>query len=178
MRDREAEKRSAGETGSRRQVARGHAEQVAEQEVLHTGRRRRRQREQHAEAEQRGDDDRDGRVALDAGHPRGNRDRDGRREHAERAAEHERKADERCDHEARKARVRERLGAVGELVEDDPAAEHAAHDSDQEQLEQRALHEPERPRIEQRVHHSCSWWCAGRTPTGAPSPGSGTTAPP
>ena len=48
----------------------------------------------------------------------------------------------------------ERLGAVRELVEDDPAAERAAGDPDERELEERPLQEAVRPRVGERVQHS------------------------
>ena len=69
--------------------------------------------------------------------------------------------------EPRKERVRERLRAVGELVEDDPAADEAAHEPEQEQLDQRAAHERLRKRVQKGVRHQ--WWCGGTiaaTPSG------------
>jgi hypothetical protein len=49
--------------------------------------------------------------------------------------------------------MRERLGAIGELVQDDPAAEYPADQADEHELEQRALHEAERPGMEEGVNH-------------------------
>ena len=124
---------------------------------------------------------RDRRVAVDPRDPRGERDGGARREHPDGAAEDERDAEQRGRDEAGEERVGERLGAVRELVEDDPAAERAAGDPDQHELEEGALHEAERPGMEERVGHASppwTWWCAGRIPTAAPSPGSATIAPP
>jgi ATPase subunit of ABC transporter with duplicated ATPase domains len=66
----------------------------------------------------------------------------------------EREAEQRRADEPRKERVGERLGAVGELVEHDPAAEHGADDADEEELEQRPLHERGIERADQ-DHASC-----------------------
>jgi hypothetical protein len=49
--------------------------------------------------------------------------------------------------------MRERLRAVGELVQEHPAADETAGDSEEQQLEQRPTHERLRKGVEQRVHH-------------------------
>ena len=51
-----------------------------------------------------------------------------------------------------KVRRRERLGAVGELVEHDPATQDGADDAHEEELEQRPLHERVRPGLDDGVH--------------------------
>ena len=113
--------------------------------------------EHDPEPEQARDHDGHRGVAPDLRRSPEHDDGDGRHEHPHRAAENERHPEQRGHHEPREERVGERLGAVGELVADDPAAEHAADDPDERELEEGPLHEPERPRFDERVHHS-SWW--------------------
>ena len=106
------------------EIGAGDRQHVPEEELVQAGRRGGREREQDAEPEQDRDDDRDGGVPPDPGaRARGRRAGRDRHAHADRAAEHEREAEQRREHEPGEERVRERLGAVGELVEDDPAAE-------------------------------------------------------
>ena len=57
----------------------------------------------------------------------------------------------------------EGLGRVGDAVEDDPAAERAAGQRDQPDLEQGARHELLAKRVCEEVEHQ--WWWAGRIPT-------------
>jgi hypothetical protein len=171
----ERRERGQAERGERArgcEVAARHAEEIAEEQAVEAGRRGRRQREEDAEPEERRDDDRDRDVAADPGQARRERDRSRGAEHAARRAEEERQPEQRGRHEPGEERVRQRLGAVGELVEDDPAAEHGADDADEEELEQRPLHERVRPGLEQRVNQ---WWCGGSS---AASPGRVTISPP
>ena len=123
------------------QVAVGDAEDVAEEQRLDPRRRGRRERQQGAEAEHRGDDDGDRGVAADPGDPRRQRDRERGDDDRRHRAEQQRGAGDRGEDQAREERVRERLGRVGEAVEDDPAAERAAGDAEQDDLGEGALHE-------------------------------------
>ena len=79
---------------------------------------------------------------------------------------------ERREDEAGEDRVGERLGRVGEPVEDDPAAERSAGDADQGHLDHRAPHEL----VLQGLEHA-QWWWGGRIAR-ASVPGSSTIAPP
>ena len=90
-----------------------------------------------AEPEQARDHDRDGGVAPDLRRAAGERDGERRDDDPDRAAEQQRQPDERREDEAGQQRVRERLGAVGEVVHDDPAAERAAGDAEQHDLGER-----------------------------------------
>ena len=76
-----------------------------------------------AGAEHRRHDDRDRGVAADPGTRPASAIASAATTIAGRAAEQERHAGERGEHQPGEDRVRERLGRVGELVEDDPAAE-------------------------------------------------------
>ena len=76
-------------------------------------------------AHQRRDDDRDPRVGTDRGQPAGERDRRRGDGDSERSAEHQREPGQRGDHEPGEHRVGERLGAVGEPEQHDPAPERA-----------------------------------------------------
>jgi hypothetical protein len=88
-----------------------------------------------------GDDDRHRHVARHPRDPRRGGDRE-RRDHDRRhRAEEQRQAGDGGDHEAREKGVGKRLGRVGETVEDDPAAERATGDADQDHLDEGALHE-------------------------------------
>ena len=80
------------------------------------------------------------------------RDRDGGNDDRRHSAEQQRGAGDRRQDQAREKRVRERLGRVGEAVEDDPATERAAGDAEQDDLGQGALHE----RFLQGLEHQ--WW--------------------
>ena len=71
-----------------------------------------------------------------------------------RAAQHDRKAGKRRHDEAGEDRVGERLRAVGEPVEDDPAAKRATDECEQQHLRERALHDRLSPRVAQRVPHA------------------------
>ena len=81
------------------------------------------------------------------------RDRDRGHDERRHGAEQQRGAGDRGQDQARKERVRERLGRVGEAVEDDPAAERAAGDAEQHDLGEGALHE----RFLQGLEHG-QWW--------------------
>ncbi len=165
------------EARGEREVGVGDAEHVAEEQLLQPRGRVRRQREQRAEAEQAGDDDGDRRVVPDR--RRAARDRDGERgdDQPRRAPDHERHAGERGDDEAGQQGVRERLGAVGEAVEDDPASERAAGRAERDDLDERPEVDRVAPGIEQPVEHQWSWWWGGRTPW-PPPPGNSTIDPP
>ena len=136
-----------GEIGAR------HSEQVAEEEALEPRRGARREREHYAEAEERRDHDRDASVPLDEWYPCDERNRDRGHENAHDAARKEREPQQGGDDEARKESVRERLRAVGELVQEHPAADETADDTEKQQLEERPAHERLRERMEQRVGH-------------------------
>ena len=140
------------------QVGVRHAEHVAEEQALQPGRRGGREREQDAGAEERRDHDGDGGVAPDGRHLPGERDRERRDEQARGAAEQQRQAGERGDDQPRQQRVRQRLRAVGEAVEDDPAPERAAGHAEQGDLEQRAPADRIGPRIGERVQHGEHQW--------------------
>ena len=86
-----------------------------------------------------------------------------------------RQPEQRGADEAGEERMRERLGAVRELVVDDPAPDDAADDPEQHELCERELHEGLAPRVHERVHQ-WSWWCGGRM--AAAFPGKVTIAPP
>src|SRR5207253_11159706 len=173
---REAE---GAERAGGKQIAARDAEQVAEEEAVEARRRGRREREQRAEPEERRDDDGDGDVARDRGQPCDERDSRRGDQDAAGGAQEQRQTGERRDDEPGEERVRERLGAVGEPVEDDPAAEHGAERADEEELEERPLHERVAPRMEDRVRHACSWWWGGRTTAVSPAAaGSGTISAP
>ena len=144
--------------GGEREVGVRHAEDVAEEQALQPRRRGGRQREQDAGAEQRGHHHRDGGVAADGRHLPGEADRERRDEQARGAAEQQRQAREGGDDEPRQQRVRQRLGAVGEVVEDDPAPQRAAAHAEQRDLEQRAATDRVGPRIGQRVQHGEHQW--------------------
>ena len=75
-----------------------------------------------------------------------------------RRPEQQRHPGDRGEHQAREDRVGERLGRVGELVEDDPAAERAAGQAEQGHLGDRPLHE----RFLEGLEHQWWWWCGGR----------------
>ena len=115
--------------GGRDQVAVGDPERVAEQQLLQPLRRVGREREQRAEAHEAGHRHRRAGVRADAGVARGEGDQRGGHERAARGAEEERRARERGEHEPGEEAVRERLGAVGEPLGDDPEAERAAEAS-------------------------------------------------
>ena len=78
---------------------------------------------------------------LIAGDPRGKGDRQRRDDDRRHRAEQQRHAGDRGEDEPGEDRVGERLGRVGEAVEDDPAAERTAGDADQDDLGEGALHE-------------------------------------
>ena len=121
--------------------------------LLQAGRRVGRQGEQRAEPEQRSDDDRHRRVAADAGDPR-RPARPRPRPRASPAAPPSSSGSPRsaATHQAREQRVGQRLGAVGQVVEDDPAAQRAAGRSQQDHLQQRAAQERARCHgVERRV---------------------------
>ncbi len=87
--------------------------------------------EQHAEPEERGDDDRDRDVAVQARDAPDERDEDGTDDEPRRAAEQQRDPQQRGEDEAGQHRVGERLGAVRAPREDDPAAQSAGDDAEQ-----------------------------------------------
>ena len=117
------------------------------------GRRVGREGEQDAEPEHRRDDDGDGDVAADPGHAAGEGDRQRRDRDRRRRPEQQRDAGEGRDHQPGEDRVGERLRRIGELVEDDPAAERARGDADQSDLGERPLHEGFLERLDHR-----QWW--------------------
>ena len=139
---------SASSSAGGDQVAVGHAQRVAEQELLEPLRRVGREREQRSEAHEAGH--RHGRAGVgpDARVARGEGDQRGGHERAARGAEQQRRAGERREHEAREQPVRERLGAVGEPLGHDPEAERAAEAADQGKLEQRPAVDAGAQRVE------------------------------
>jgi hypothetical protein len=174
----ERDHHDGGERRGEQQVGVGHAEHVAEQEPLEARRRRGGQGEEHAEPEQGRDDHGHGGVPADRRRARRDRDGQGRDQDAGGAAEQEREARERGDDEAWQQRVGQRLGAVGEVVEDHPTAERPAGHAQQEHLEEGAPHDRLRPGVGEGVDHSSPpWWCGG-TSDRAPPPGRATIAAP
>ena len=159
-------------------------EHVAEEQLLDARRGGRHEREQRAEAERRRDHDAHRGVAIDAARLAETRDAAGRGTRADGAARNERQAEQRGADEPREHAVRETLGAVGHAVEQDPAAEPAADEADERDLEEGVLHErlapgPAQP-LPGAAHPSpWSWWCAGRIPRdGSPLPSSTATIEP
>ena len=159
-----------------REVGAGDAEQVAEEQLVQPRRRGGREREQHAEPEEGRDHHGDRGVAPDLGRapdrrrsprrPRGRRPRRRARAAAPASA---------ASDEAREQRVGERLGAVGELVEDDPAAERAARRCPTSASSSSArCMKPCVPGIGE-ARAAISGGGGGRIPTGSPFPGGSAT---
>jgi hypothetical protein len=123
------------------------------------------------------DDDGDGGIAAEQRHTPDQSDRRRREEDTDCTAHEERQAEQRGTHQPGKERVRQGLGAVGELVEEDPAADDRTGEPDQDELASCVLHELVVPGLDERVHQ-CSfwWWCAGTRP--ATLPGRATISPP
>jgi hypothetical protein len=142
-----------GEHGGGGDVAVRGSEDVAEEQLLDAGRRFGREREQDAEPEHRRDDDSHRNLTAEAGDAGDDRDRQRRDDDRRGAAEQQRRARDRGQDQAGEDRVRQRLGRVGEPVEDDPAAERAAGDADQRHLGDRAPHEFVLQGLEHR-----QWW--------------------
>ncbi len=116
----------------------------------------------------RGDHDRHRRVPADARGAADDRDRDRRDQRARCPAEQQRHPEQRRGDESREERVSERLRAVREFVENDPAAEHTADDPEQHELQQRPLHEAVRPRATSRACISDGGPAGSRSPRRLP----------
>ena len=140
------------------------------------GRRLRRQCEHDTEAEERRDDHGNGAVSRDEWQAPGNGDRDRGHQQAGGAAQEQRRADQRRHDEAGEQAMRERLGRIGEAVEDQPATEEAAAPCEQQALQPRAAHDGLGPRVGEEVQGCDQWWCGGSTAW--PPSGSCTRSPP
>ena len=137
VQERQRDERHDGERGGEQQVAVGDAERVAEEQAAAARRGvSRRQRQQHAEAEQRRHDDGHRGVAADRRACAGERDAGGGDEQPDRPAEQQRQPGSAATTSPGSSACGQRLGAVGELVEDDPAAERAAGDAEQHDLDE------------------------------------------
>ena len=90
------------------------------------------------------------------------------------AAEDQRHPRDRGEDQAGEDRVGQRLGRVGEPVEDDPAAQGAAGDPDQGHLGDRSPHEL----VLQRLEHRSVVMVVGGQDRAAAAPGSSTIEPP
>ena len=175
MQRRERDEPDERQRAGRDEVGARHAEEIAEQQSVEARRRGGRQRQEHAQAEEARDHHRDRCVAAEGRHAADERDPGRGHGDTGRSSDEQRQAEQRRANESGEQGVRERLRAVGELVEEDPAADDPTDDAEEHELEQRALHEHLAPRLPERVHQ-CSWWCGGRMPTSCP--GSVTIAPP
>jgi hypothetical protein len=127
---------AGGECCRERQVRAGHGEHVAEKQLLHRGGRIGRQRQECACSDERGDDHGDRGVTPERPHPGRVRDRRRRDSGTEHRPQHQREASEGSDHQTGEQRVAERLGAVGEAVQHDPASERAGGQPQQRNLDQ------------------------------------------
>ena len=145
---------SASSSRGRDEVGVGHAERVAEEQLLEPLRRVRGEREQRAEAHQARDHHGGAGLRADALVARGERDQRRGHERPAGRAEQQRGAGQRGEHEPGQQPVRERLGGVGQPLDDDPEAERAAEGAEQRDLEQRAAVDAGAERIEQEVERS------------------------
>src|SRR5206468_4593773 len=103
--------RAGGERARRYEVGAGDTEQVAEEQAPEPGRRGGRERDEDADAEQAGHDDRHRGVAAEQRRSPDNRDADGGAEDADGSPGEQREPEQGGTDEAREERVRERLGA-------------------------------------------------------------------
>ena len=161
-----AGQRGAAEREQRRrghQVAVGHTERVAEQQLLEPLGRVGRERQQRTEADEAGHRHGRARVRADARVAGGEGDQHGGHERAAGGAEQERRPGKRREHQTREQPVRERLGAVGQALGHHPEAERAAEAADQRDLEQRppvdagAERSSRKSSTSTSVPCSCSW---------------------
>jgi len=143
----------AEQRGGRDEIAFGHPQRVAEEQLLEALRRVWRQREQRAEADQTRDRHGGARVRADARVASGERDQRGGRERAARGAKQDRGARERGDHEAGQEPVGERLRAVGEALRKDPEPERTAESAHKRQLEQCTTVDARAQRVDHEVEH-------------------------
>ncbi len=158
-----------------RQVGAGHAQRIAEQQLLQPRRGVGPQRQQHAEPERAADHDGGGRVRPDPAVARGQRH--GQRGHRDPAggAQDQRRARQGGHHQPGQEPVGQRLRGVGQPVAADPEAERPAEQAQQHDLGQRAAVDPGVQRAGQEVDHQCGWsWCwtaTARTPSRPSPPG-------
>ena len=163
------------EPGRERQVGVRDAEHVAEEQALQPRRRVARQRQQHAEPEQAGDDDGDRRVAPDLGRAR----RPARRRPRRRAAPPRRPSSSGSPSSAATTRpgsrrVGQRLGAVGEVGRRRPSSRARRRSTPSSATSAKARRRiacdhGSRQGVPDRAHASwsCSWWCAGSSAVAA-----------
>ena len=143
------------------QVGVGHAERVAEEQLLQALGRVGRERQQRPEPHQPGDHHAGGRLRADARIARATPISTAATATPPDGAEQERGAGQGGEHQAREQSVGERLGGVAEPLDHHPEAEPAAHRPEQRHLEQRAPVDAGAQRVEQRVQevHGQWWWC-------------------
>ena len=156
------------------EVAAGHAERIAEEELLEPLRRVRREREQGAEADQPGDRDRGAGVGPDARVARGERDQRGGHERAAGRAEQQRRARRARRAPARaavRARATPRRSASRSVTTQKPSAPHSEPTIASSSSARRSM--PERSGSSEEVDHLHAISLArasGRARGAAPSP--------
>ena len=124
------------------EVAAGHPERIAEQQLLKALRRVGSEGEQRPEADEPGDRDGCPGVGGDIRVARGERDQRGRDDRPARGAEQQRRPGQPGQHQAGQQAVRERLSGVGQALAHDPEAESAAEPSGEHELEHGAQLDP------------------------------------
>ena len=162
MEHRKGDPADHGEHRGRHEVRVGHAERVAEQQLLEALRRVGAERQQRAEAHQAGDHHAGGGLRADARVAGRDGDQRGGHRHAAGRPEQQRRPGERGEHEPRQEPVRERLGRVRQPLDHDPEAERPADRPEQGHLEHCAAVDAGAERIQERVeqvHGQCGWWC-------------------
>ena len=137
----------------RKQVARGDAERVPEEDLAEAGRHFRPERQEHAEPEKGRDDDRDCRVGANPALTARQGDRDSGDQQPSTGTQEQRKAGQGRDHEAGQRRVGERFGGVALAVEDQPDAERSTDQAEERDLGQCPLADLAGKRICEPVQH-------------------------
>ena len=148
MQAEQGERPAHGEQRGGHQIGIRDPERIPEQELLEPLRGVGRQRQEGTEPHQAGDHHARPGLGADPLVPAGHGDQAGRHEHADPAAEQQRGAGQRREHEAGEQPVGQRLRCVPEPLGGHPEAEGAAHRAEQHHLEQRAPADAGAERVE------------------------------
>ena len=124
------------------EVAAGHPERIAEQQLLQALRRVGNEGKQRPEADEPGDRDGGPGVGGDIRVARGKCDQRRRDDRPAQGAEQQRRSSQPGQHQAGQQAVRERLRGVGQALAYDPEAESAAEPSGEHELEHGAQLDP------------------------------------